>query len=260
MINVGALVGQVGMVYAENNHGFWLAYLVRPHRKLAFSPLTQALDLSQLPTIVFCLCPFVLYFGRNLYYKAKPEGSVLAKSIHIVKFAGKGKWTSPKKLTAPGFWEAAKPSNVPVSERPSWMNFDDEWVDEVRRGFKACKVFLWFPRSSPSSSSSLRSWLTAVIHGSLLAHLQPDPQQPYVSGAYLAFARRKSSDPSSQAAVLNTHGLPNDILNNLNPFSLIILIPITDLLIYPALRRAGINFSPIRKSESLSRCCFASGP
>lgn len=47
--------------------------------------------------------------------------------------------------------------------------------------------------------------------------------------------------------MLDTHGLPNDILNNLNPFALIILIPITDLAIYPALRRAGINFTPIRK-------------
>lgn len=52
---------------------------------------------------------------------------------------------------------------------------------------------------------------------------------------------------TSQAAVLNTHGLPNDILSNLDPFALIILIPICDLLVYPALRKAGINFSPIKK-------------
>ena len=44
-----------------------------------------------------------------------------------------------------------------------------------------------------------------------------------------------------------THGLPNDVLGNLDPFALIIFIPICDLLIYPALRRAGINFSPIKK-------------
>lgn len=25
------------------------------------------------------------------------------------------------------------------------MTFDDQWVDEVRRGFKACGVFVWFP-------------------------------------------------------------------------------------------------------------------
>ena len=25
------------------------------------------------------------------------------------------------------------------------MKFDDNWVDEVGRGFAACGVFLWFP-------------------------------------------------------------------------------------------------------------------
>jgi hypothetical protein len=25
------------------------------------------------------------------------------------------------------------------------MTFDDKWVEEVRRGFKACSVFVWFP-------------------------------------------------------------------------------------------------------------------
>lgn len=25
------------------------------------------------------------------------------------------------------------------------MTFDDQWVDEVNRAFKACVVFLWYP-------------------------------------------------------------------------------------------------------------------
>jgi POT family proton-dependent oligopeptide transporter len=37
---------------------------------------------------------------------------------------------------------------------------------------------------------------------------------------------------TSQAATMSTHGLPNDVLSNLNPFSLIILIPICDLLVH----------------------------
>ena len=52
---------------------------------------------------------------------------------------------------------------------------------------------------------------------------------------------------TSQAATMVTNGVPNDVLSNLDPFALIIFIPICDLLIYPALRRAGINFSPIKK-------------
>jgi len=46
---------------------------------------------------------------------------------------------------------------------------------------------------------------------------------------------------------MSTHGLPNDVLSNLDPFALIIFIPICDLIIYPALRRGGVNFSALKK-------------
>lgn len=46
---------------------------------------------------------------------------------------------------------------------------------------------------------------------------------------------------------MERHGVPNDILSNLNPFSLLIFIPVNDFLIYPALRKAGIKFTPIKK-------------
>ena len=44
-----------------------------------------------------------------------------------------------------------------------------------------------------------------------------------------------------------TNGVPNDVLSNLDPIALIIFIPICDYLIYPALRRAGIRFTPIKR-------------
>jgi POT family proton-dependent oligopeptide transporter len=37
------------------------------------------------------------------------------------------------------------------------------------------------------------------------------------------------------------------VLSNLNPFALLIFIPLNDFFIYPALRKAGIRFTPIRK-------------
>lgn len=42
MVNFGSLVGSIGMVYAERYVGFWLSYL--------------------LPTVMFSLCPAVLWF------------------------------------------------------------------------------------------------------------------------------------------------------------------------------------------------------
>jgi POT family proton-dependent oligopeptide transporter len=46
---------------------------------------------------------------------------------------------------------------------------------------------------------------------------------------------------------MKLNGIPNDVLSNLDPFALIILIPVCDLFVYPLLRKMKINFSPIKK-------------
>lgn len=128
MINVGALMGQISMVYAEKYVGFWLSYT--------------------LPTVLFLLCPIVMIWCKNKYVRRPPTGSVLSKSLALFGHAMKEHYTlNPVKLArrvrSDEFWECVKPSNV--IQRPSWMTYDDVWVDEVRRGFKACTVFVWYP-------------------------------------------------------------------------------------------------------------------
>ena len=118
------------MSYSEKYVGYWLAYA--------------------LPTILFCVCPFILFFGRNRYVRSPPKGSVLLSSMRIWRLSLKGRFSwNPvrtfRNLYADDFWEAAKPSNFRGEARPRWMTFDDNWVDEVARGFKACTVFLWYP-------------------------------------------------------------------------------------------------------------------
>lgn len=110
--------------------GFWLAYT--------------------LPTVVFLLCPIVLLVGRNRYAQSLPTGSVLGTALRLFRYAARGKWSwnpvrTYKNLTQTGFWDNAKPSKQPVEKRPAWMTFDDVWVDEVKRGLKACAVFCFFP-------------------------------------------------------------------------------------------------------------------
>ncbi|KAG6827006.1 hypothetical protein H0H92_013590 [Tricholoma furcatifolium] len=194
LTNIGALIGQIGMSYSAKYVGFWLAYT--------------------LPTIVFLFCPLVLWVARDRYIRSPPTGSVLAVCLRLFNFAAKGRWSinpvkTYKQLTAPDFWENAKPSKL-GENKPSWMTFDDAWVNEVRRGLKACVVFCWFPIY----------WLTY---------------------------NQLNNNLTSQAATMATHGLPNDVLSNLDPLALIILIPVCDLFIYPAFRRGGINFSAIKK-------------
>ena len=52
---------------------------------------------------------------------------------------------------------------------------------------------------------------------------------------------------TAQAATMTLNGIPNDVVGNLDPLALIILIPIVDTFLYPALRKAGIRFTPIKK-------------
>ena len=129
-INIGSLIGQIGMTYSEKYVGYWLAFT--------------------LPTFLFCICPFVLFVGRNKYIRSPPQGSVLGTSLRIWRQAMKGRWSlnplqTVRNLTAADFWENVKPSHFKAEDRPAWMTFDDEWVDEVKRGFKACSVFCWYP-------------------------------------------------------------------------------------------------------------------
>jgi POT family proton-dependent oligopeptide transporter len=194
-INIGALTGQIAMVYVEKYIGYWLSFL--------------------LPAILLSLCPLILYHGRNRYTRSPPQGNVLKKAMGIFILGNRGRWVlNPVKtfqrLNDGTFWEDVKPSNIDPSRRPEWMTFDDQWVDEVRRGLLACSVFCWYP-------------------------------------LYWIAYNQLNNNLTSQAALLKLNGLPNDILSNLNPLALIILIPIHDLLIYPTLRRYKIKLTPIRK-------------
>ncbi|KAF2421251.1 PTR2-domain-containing protein [Tothia fuscella] len=194
MINCGSLIGQIAMVYAEQNVGFWLAFT--------------------LPTVMFCICPMVMFACSKYYVKSPPTGSVFGKALKLWTLAAKGCWSpnpiiTIKNMRRMTFWENVKPSKL-GAEKPSWMTFDDHWVDEVRRGFKACTVFLWYPFY----------WLTY---------------------------NQMTNNLVSQAATMELNGLPNDLVQNIDPLTLIILIPFCDRFLYPYLRQRGIRFTAIKR-------------
>ena len=73
LINCGSLTGSLAMVYSEHYVGFWLSYT--------------------LPTIIYCLCPIVLWYFKKHYTLAPPTGSVMAKAGKLIGLAFKGKWS-----------------------------------------------------------------------------------------------------------------------------------------------------------------------
>lgn len=72
VINVGALVGSIAMVYAEKYMGFWFAYM--------------------LPTLMFLFCPAVLFICRNKYQVTPPTGSVVGNAVKLWALALGAAW------------------------------------------------------------------------------------------------------------------------------------------------------------------------
>lgn len=191
LINCGSLTGSLAMVYSEHFVGFWLSFT--------------------LPTICYLGCPLILIFFKKHYKLTPPTGSVFGKAGKLIRLAVKN---SPRKniWKDEDFWERVKPTSLRARglDTPKWMTFDDAWVDEVKRGVVACKVFVWYP-------------LYFLAYNQMLNNLV------------------------SQASTMNLGSTPNDIVAKLNPIFIIIVVPIMDFIVYPGLRKMGVNFTPIKK-------------
>lgn len=215
-INIGSLTGQLAMAFVAKNVGFWFVPSPLFQRKKE-RLLTSNRCAFLLPTILYCLCPIVLWLCRNKYHKSPPTGSVLIRAMKLLSFATKGKWSinpaqTRKNFKNDRFWEDVKPSHLGAN-KPGWMQFDDAWVDQVARGLRACSCFTWIPLY----------WLSY---------------------------NQMNNNLTSQAATMTRNGVPNDVITNLNPITLVIFIPLVDNFLYPALRKANIRFTPIKRIAS----------
>ncbi|KAJ8143611.1 hypothetical protein OY671_003248, partial [Metschnikowia pulcherrima] len=82
----------------------------------------------------------------------------------------------------------------------SGFSWSDQFVDEVDRAVHACKVFLFFPIF----------WL---VYGQMISNFV------------------------AQAGQMESHGIPNDMLQAANSIGIIILIPLCEFVVYPLIRR-----------------------
>jgi proton-dependent oligopeptide transporter, POT family len=167
------------------------------------------------PTGIFILVPCVLLTGKKYYVKTPPRGSIILETIRVIRLAMAPAWSinpvrTIRTIKAKNFWDPARPSSYAVGKLPASITWDEEFVGEVARTCNAMAVFLFFPFY----------WLCySQIDGNL----------------------------GTVAAGMTLHGTPNDLIQNLNPIAIIIMIPIFDYGIYPFLRKHGINFTPIKR-------------
>ncbi|CAE6488666.1 unnamed protein product [Rhizoctonia solani] len=170
-----------------------------------------------IPTIVYVLVPVVLWFGWHKYVQYPPRGSIQLEAFRVIRRVYKGTWSfnpaeTLRRMHDPSKWDKARPSFVRQTQEdanfmPTW---DDTFVDEMRRTMHAVKIFVFYPLF----------WV------------------PY---------NQMTNNIVSQAAVMSTHGVPNDLLQNINAIAIIILIPLMDRIVYPGLRRFGWVVRPIQR-------------
>ncbi|OSS44135.1 hypothetical protein B5807_11177 [Epicoccum nigrum] len=184
VVNVGALSPLI-TVNIEAKHSFWLAYLV--------------------PLIAIIISLGIFLAGQKRYVKVLPQSSAIVDAIKTTTIACRER----------GF-QNAKPSHLSEIGKYSKYSFaqqaryTDTYVEDVRRGIKSCKMFLFFP-------FYFVCWIQ--IWNNLI----------------------------SQAGEMALHGTPNDLLQNLDPIALIIFIPLLDLVVYPGLRKMKIDFDPVSR-------------
>lgn len=171
------------------------------------------------PAVMYLILPVNLWFLNNKMVKMSPKGSLLIDTWRVTKvtfFRG-----NPFKRYANGtLWEFAKPSamlergeNFYNPKKQSPITWTDQFVLDVKQTVNSCKIFLYFV-------------IFNLADGGI------------------------GGIENSQAAGMTTNGVPNDLFNNFNPLTIIVLIPILDYGIYPMLRKFKINFKPVY------RICF----
>ena len=177
-INLGAL-SLLATPFMEKYKGFWTAFLM-------------------------CFCVFnvgigILIWRRKTYVDRPPQGSIITDCF-------KALWM----MIVARNTDAAKPSWREANGRNQAVNWDDHFVDELKRALRACKVFVFYP-------------IFWVCYGQF------------------------STNFVTQAGQMQGHGVPNDLMQNFDPISILVFTPILDRVVYPILRRAGIELRPVAR-------------
>jgi dipeptide/tripeptide permease len=164
-----------------------------------------------LPGIIYFLLPILLAAVYKKTIKVPPAKSAYNDVYSIIWIAlKKNGW----RLFRKGFWNPARPSvmhaNGITTYRGRPISWDDALVDDVHRTFSSCQVFLYFALYNLNDGGI----------GSVL---------------------------TSQGSTMTTNGAPNDLLNNFNPLTIIVAIPILSYGVYPLLHKWNIKFGRIRR-------------
>ncbi|KAH7136965.1 POT family-domain-containing protein [Dactylonectria estremocensis] len=106
--------------------------------------------------------------------------------------------------------DAAKPSWREANGKTRVVPWNDHFIEELKRALRACKVFIFYP-------------IFWVCYGQF------------------------STNFVTQAGQMRGHGMPNDFMQNFDPVSILVFTPLLESVVYPILRKAGIELRPIMR-------------
>ncbi|KAH8696408.1 putative MFS peptide transporter [Talaromyces proteolyticus] len=106
------------------------------------------------------------------------------------------------------FWDAAMPSTL--AAQGISVSWNDKLVDDVKRTINACHILFFFPIYNLNDCGI-------------------------------------GSVSTNQDATMVTNGAPNDLLNNFNPLTIIVFVPILSYIVYPIMARLGFRNGPINR-------------
>ncbi|PNS14979.1 hypothetical protein CAC42_2208 [Sphaceloma murrayae] len=187
LINIGGFMA-VATTYCEKLVGWWLAFLI--------------------PLLLYLPLPALLLFLRKRLILHPPGGSDLPNVFRVLAICLRNGGIF--KIGRHGFFEAAKPSVIAAKGQTIKTQWDDQFVEDVRRTFQATGIFCFFPIQ-------------------------------YINDNGLGQAA------SFLTTMLITNGVPNDVINNFNSLSIILCAPILNYGLYPLLRRWKIHYGPIAR-------------
>ncbi|CAF1202255.1 unnamed protein product [Adineta steineri] len=253
--NAGSLTAKIITPTVEKYHSFWLAYLIT------------------LMTIPGCI--IILLIGRRRYIRVPPVGSIIVRAFRITWRAIRNRWKLGKQSNNEHFLDYAKettlsdknkieiiisnevetiaqnkietilPDEIEITMQneveistqnkietitqneieitiqneveiitpkkvETTIKTDNQFINDLKQTFRACRVFIFFP-------------IFWMCYNQAVANL------------------------ISQAAQMNVGPIPNDILQTINPFVIVVFVPIFDKVIYPILRKCKIIQSPIAR-------------
>ncbi|KAM5358136.1 hypothetical protein ACJZ2D_015551 [Fusarium nematophilum] len=165
VVNIGALSPLI-TVNVEAHHSFWLAYFI--------------------PLIAIILSAGVFLLGRKKYVRVPPMGSAILDACRTTAISIKEKGFENARPSV--LRERGRDDKYPLAGQE---RYTDEYVGDVQRGLKSCKMFLFFP-------------------------------------FYFICWNQMWNNLISQAGQMALHGTPNDLLQNLDPIALCFFIPFLD--------------------------------